>query len=118
MKVAQINLNFPNCVDMDSNQVHYQSFAAAKEKEADIQALLDSIKVLFIDEGISFEFYVFGRMTTEISDIINGVRKRIPMVPVQIKSENRGDLEKLNSYNAYILRSYNILSLVIIYDFD
>jgi hypothetical protein len=114
LKVASINLNHMNSVESISARENFHELMAKNEKTADIQALADSIQVLFIDQGISFEFYIFGRMTAEMGDIIDGVRQKISMEPLTIGSEDKEFVFPVDS----LLAIDTNISAIIFYNFN
>jgi hypothetical protein len=81
-----------------------------------IQALADVIDVLFINRSIVFDFVVVGRMTSEVADVVDGVRNKLSMHSVK--------MIKFNCTSRTFFHKYSVDEMqiekpsVVFYDFD
>jgi hypothetical protein len=112
LKIFQVILDHASCTNISAQNKSYQKWLSKIDKAPEIQALLESIQVHFIDQNITFDFNIIGRFTIEMGDIIDGVRQKISMESIRITTENR---EFKYENDLYLYTNENS---VVFFDFD
>jgi hypothetical protein len=103
LKVFSIIKSFSNKTEIFSKEMH----------NPEIKAISDIVKEFLIKQGIDFDFYVLGRFTTEVRDIIDGVLSKIPIWPLEIIHD-----ELFENYNKEEGTLFTNRPAMIFLDFD